>query len=67
MVSPAVAHSTSEVSVRLSHRDLEIIQLGLKVLLQESTREEHIFGPIREAMSKIDGALRQPGEQRKAS
>jgi len=40
--------------------------LALRVLLQSSTREEHIFEAIREA-GKIEEALRQPEAPREAS
>jgi len=67
MVTQATAHRTSDAWVRLSGKDLETIELALRVLLQSSTREEHIFEAIREALSRIEEALRQPEAPREAS
>ncbi len=61
MATQAIAHPASKSHVRLSRRDLEVIQLALRVLLQSSTREEHVFGAIREALEKIERALQPPG------
>lgn len=57
MVARVSAHHRSDACVRLCHRDLQMIDLALRVLLQSSTREEHIYEPIREAMAKIEEAL----------
>jgi len=60
-------HTASDTPAHLSRRDLETIELALRVLLQSSTREEHIFEAIREALGRIEEALRQPEAPREAS
>ena len=67
MATQAIAHPASESRVHLSRRDLEVIHLPLRVLLQSSTREEHVFGTIREALDKIEEALRQTASPGRAA
>lgn len=52
-----------EIALTLSGRDLWVIRLGLKVLLAESTRHEHVYHDIHGALARIPEAHEPHGDE----
>ena len=51
-----VPRCSEELSVALTGRDIWVIRLGLKTLLAESTRHEHIYHDIHTALARLPEA-----------
>lgn len=49
-------HLDQEVGLRLTHRDLLLIRMGLGIFLRDTNRHDHVFNDIHALLAKLPPA-----------